>query len=405
MQTLNPGDVEVKKMELRHSNGVLNLVGYVLEFNIFESITAPTIKANMIMHDATGVLDNLMLAFSDVEVEFTSYGGHSMKHKFKVSSINGGSPSDLGKSKDYVVDLVTQDYINSAAANITENFVDLEHEKMIAIIINGYLKSQKKLNFEKTLGVDFVPVTKMKPLQAIDKIRRRSVSLTRKSSSYCFYENLYGYNFTTIEQMMVDGKKSAGDRNFFMNSANKKNFQDSDWRNIIGFNQVSNQNLIQTLAQGGVRNVTWAYNIETGEYKRSDFDLNRDGGAYANPGAYHVSKEVSSRYADTEAVNTLIPINNEIEMARVDKNSFMKPYLMKLLSNIINVHIYGDSTLGAGAVIHVDFPKLDGLSTMTPNELLTGFYLITKIRHIIIPTGKPKYTQSCEILREGFYGD
>ena len=137
MQTLNPGDVEIKKMELRHPNGVLNLVGYVLEFNIFESITSPTIKANMIMHDASGVLDNLMLAFSDVEVEFTSYGGNSMKHKFKVSSVNGGSPGDLGKSKDYVVDLVTQDYINSAAANITENFVMVTFYDLVIIKIRS----------------------------------------------------------------------------------------------------------------------------------------------------------------------------------------------------------------------------------------------------------------------------
>jgi hypothetical protein len=72
---------------------------------------------------------------------------------------------------------------------------------------------------------------------------------------------------------------------------------------------------------------------------------------------------------------------------------------------MMNIHIHGDSVLSAGSVINIDFPVISDITVQKQNKLLSGNYLITKIRHIIIPGGKPKYSQACEVLRTGFIGD
>ncbi len=58
--------------------------------------------------------------------------------------------------------------------------------------------------------------------------------------------------------------------------------------------------------------------------------------------------------------------------------------------------------LTAGSVINIEFPNADGMTEKSTNKMLSGNYLITKIRHIIRPTGQAMYTQACEVLKTGF---
>lgn len=404
MNTLNPGDVHIDTLTLIHPEGRLNLLGYVYDFNIYESLKSPTITADMLVFDGTGLLDNVMLADSRVVIEFTTFMSVTNRFEFVVSHVSGATPGNMSLDKQYKVMLVSEDMINSAAILMTENFIDMNHEDMVKRILGSTLKSKKNFSFEKTRGLDFIQAIKMHPFQAIDLIRRRCVSMASTTSSYCFFENRAGYNLLTMEKIIKDGKADPsvtnGDRAFTFQSSGKTATKYTDWRNIVGLQQVNTQNLTQTLGMGGVRNVAWSYNMLTGEYQRNDFDATR------NPvGGFSLPRTATSRFSGTEARNVMYPVNSEQDQTRVEKASNVTPYVLKMLSNMLNIHIYGDSILTAGSVIHIDMPVLSGMSVHKQNKLLSGAYVITGLRHMLTVTGSPKYMQACEVLREGFGND
>lgn len=417
--TLNPGEVDIKRFELIHSSGKkLNLIGLVQQLDIYESITAPSTTATMLMIDTLGIIDNMTLGYSDVEIEYLSYKGVGdstpAMFKFKITSINNAEKAENGKFKTYTVNMTTKDFVVSASKNLTENFVDMTNDQMLGIVFD-YLKSEKKIRMEKTKGIDTVNVSKLKPFQAIDKIRRRAVSRSNVSSSYCFYEDRLQYVFATVENIIAEGKKdpsvTTGDRNFFLSSINKREASDSDWRVIQGWEHVQSENLLDMVGRGGLVNNSWSFNINTGVFEKYTFNkAQNDGDFTASSETFNLLKTISDELgnpADEHASGsvTLVPITNERESQRVEKNSYLKAYVMKMISNMMNIHIHGDSVLSAGSVINIDFPVISDITVQKQNKLLSGNYLITKIRHIIIPSGKPKYSQACEVLRTGFIGD
>lgn len=401
MNTFNPGDVHIDNLTLIHPEGRMNLLGYVMDINIYESLKAPTITADMTVFDGTGLLDNVMLADARVLIEFTTFMSVPSRFEFVISQVYGAMPGNMSQNKQYKVLMVSDDMIKSASMLMTENFIDMNHETMINNILRGTLKSSKNFGFEKTRGLDFIQAVKMHPFQAIDLIRRRCVGMSSTTSSYCFFENKAGYNLLTMEKIIKDGKAdpsvATGDRNFTFQSSGKTATKYTDWRNIVGLQQINTQNLTQTLGMGGVRNVAWSYNMMTGEYQRNDFNANQDA-----VGGFSVSRATTARFADTEARNVMYAVNSAQDQSRVEKASMVTPYILKMLSNMLNIHIYGDSVLTAGSVINVSMPVLDGLSGVRKNKLLSGAYVITKLRHMLTVTGSPKYMQACEVLKEGF---
>jgi len=168
------------------------------------------------------------------------------------------------------------------------------------------------------------------------------------------------------------------------------------------------------IGSGGLKNNTWSYNVNTGQYTLTSFDKKENDGEFSlNPEAFNLLQTVSDEYgfkgnkngAEASGAEMLVPIKDERENDRIEKTSYIKAYALKMVSNMMNIHIHGDSVLSAGSVIHIDFPKISDVTKHESNQLITGNYLITSIRHIIIPTGRHTYSQACEILRTGFIGD
>lgn len=410
MKKFDPGNVDIKRFQLIHKNGTVDLVGFVTQMDIYESVLSPSIHSILYVYDGAGLIDRVDLAGSDIEIEYSSYDTNTpVLYKFKIGSVGNVKVGPNSSYKTYSIRASSHEQFDAAAKTLTEIYNNAEPEGMVTAILKNYLKTDKKFTFEKTLGVDTVNLTKLKPFQAIDKIRRRAVSRSNKSSSYCFFENRFGYTFATIEHLIAEGKKDptvvTGDRNFTFETVSKVGVDKTDWRNILAAKQVKSQNLFETLAIGGVQNVVWAFNIETGTTDPYKFEKTKDDGQFnIDQESFTLRKDISSKYQgdDMNSVNTIIAIRNEKDLERVKKDNFISPYLSRLMSNILNIDIWGDSALTAGSVINIEFPNADGLTDKSKNKMLSGNYLITQIRHCIIPTGVGRYTQSCEVLKTGF---
>lgn len=400
---IEPSSIVITKLDLVHKAGTLNLLEQLTQFDIMETIKRPCIRAFADVNDATGILANVDIVGCDVELDFYSVDdSNPSSFKFKVSEVS--NVVDLGRSKSYTLDMMSPEYFKAVSTQVTEIFAELEPEKMIQIIVDQNFGTDKKFFYEETKKTDTIPITSMNALQAIDKVRRRCVSKSNKSSSYLFFENQDGFNFATIEEIYRKGKANIGDRVFTTTKFARKEFVDTDWRNVIAYEQVRASNLGETIAMGGMKNKYWAFNLETGEYTPYVFEKSADD---ANPEAFHLRKDLVNDYTpedDTQqAKNRFCVIRNEDDLQRVEKSSSLAGFLPKVLSNMINVHIHGDNLMTAGRVMKLEVVKSSGLSEPQKDEMLSGNYIVGSVRHIIQRNaGILRYTNACELIRPGF---
>lgn len=402
---INPSDVVINNFKLIHKEGEIKLLPLTTQLDIYETIKRPCIRALVNLSDTNGILSKIQLSGSIVELEFYSIDEEQeTKFKFIVDKVS--NVQNESRVTTYTLEMITPEYYTAISTQVTANFTEMEPEKMIAVILKEYMKvNDKKFSFEDTGSLDTVPITNMNALRAIDKIRRRSVSLTNKSSSFLFYENKNGFNFYTIEELYNIGKgdDKIGDRKF-----TTKPFQldsrEVSWRNILGYEQVRVQNLAETISLGGIKNIIWTFNLETGAYTRSVFEKTED---TSTRNESSISTNISAKYSpsdDTEqAKNVFVVIRNENDLQRGEKQSKLAGFLPKILSNIINIHVHGDNLLTAGEVCQMTITAVNEFTTLDEDKMLTGKYIISSVRHIITNNnGVRKYTCACELIKPGF---
>ena len=88
----------------------------------------------------------------------------------------------------------------------------------------------------------------------------------------------------------------------------------------------------------------------------------------------------------------------------------MPYYIAHFLTVVIQITIYGDSTITVGDVINCTFPEADGLTKGEKNPvnedsaMTTGNYMVAKCRHMLTFNEKAEYAQSLELVKDGIGG-
>lgn len=416
-QAINPGQCNITKLHLKPPQGEkINLQGMIAQIDIFESIKYPSTRMLMIMRDSTGLTDKVGIVGSEIEISFSSYnnGAAPVDRKFKIEKLSNVQISENGREKTFVVHCCTSDWLASISSEVTEIYEKMSIENMIVSIYDKYIgpgSDKKKVVIEPTLGVDTVTLTKMNPFQAIDKLRQRAISGKNKSSSYCFFERQNEYVFSTIEKILDEGSKDpavkSGSRNFFLDHVARPHKDKTDWRTILGYEQIKVVDATKFIGLGGLRRKVVSYNLETGEYDEQEFDVLRDTFNISGDSYDGISAELKQLLTSQE-FNTKVsacPIPNGEDIERVKKEAMMTGYVLKLLTNMINIKVNGDSELSVGDVVYLNLPVPDSTTVLEVNEQLSGSYLITKCRHMVKPSGQSEYFQSFELLKAGFLGD
>jgi hypothetical protein len=101
-------------------------------------------------------------------------------------------------------------------------------------ITKSYLGTSKKIDVQQTKGIQKVLVQSQQPFDAISMLRKRSISIDNKSSSYVFFENQEGFHFKTLEKLM---ESDTGDRVFTNDETIRTDIKKPIFRNLIDYEQ------------------------------------------------------------------------------------------------------------------------------------------------------------------------
>jgi hypothetical protein len=410
-------NIKILNLQLSSLDGsrVADISQFVLSFNIFEDILYPTVRANFLINDSIGLLNSFPIIGEElISIEFGQEGfDFTTEYTFHVKSIDNQRNTPQAKGKIYTLECISQEFIDNANKLINGKYEGQSEDVIRAIFENWFPNSFKSLTTgDPTKGVQKLLFSRLRPLMAIDLVRKRAVSQDYLSSSYVFFENKRGFNFCTIEYLMHQLQDNVKDKEFFIDTAQNTSNRNMNTRSIIHFQTVSQVNNTQKLTHGALHNTVKRFDLLTGlttitkwlgVEKQDQFKFASD-----NPKALNTT-QFEDKYNKDAAQALLVPHSSDLPENYIDSSLGARhAYITKLGQNIFQAFVYGDIALTAGDVITINVDNPTGsTSPGENNRLLAGNYLISRLRHIVVngSGGAAKsYYVSMELIK-GFYED
>lgn len=383
-----------------------------LTFNVYEDIMYPCVRADFLISDSIDLVASFPIIGEElIKVEFGQEGfDFTTSYTFHVKSLENQKNTPQSKGKTYTLHCASEEFITNSNQFITDKMQG-NSEDVVRALFKNYMKSTKNVNLgDPTKGVQKLLFSRIRPLQAIDMVRKRSVSAKYISSSYVFFENKRGFNFCTIEYLINQLQDNVNDKQFFVDTGQNTDGRNMNTRSIIDFRNVSQVNNTQKISQGGLNNIVKRFDLLTGKVtstqyinieKQNQFQL-------ADKPLPLNTTQFEQQHNQQPATSFLMPHSSD------NPENFMDTilgsrhaFVTKMAQNIFQVFVYGDIALTAGDVITINVNTPQGSTGPSgDNRLLAGKYLISRLRHIVINGGpNPKsYMVSMELIK-GFYED
>lgn len=402
------GSYKLLGLTLSVDKEALEISPYVARMDIFESILAPTIIAEIIVSDSTGLFSATSLTEEEVCVSFSTYDDTAPLHyRFKVVEVSPVLRAKNDDSISYVLTCMSEELVKST--NLKKPFVrqNIEAEKVVIHMLEKELDTKKDISVEKTQGLHTIS-SKESPFDIIENARNAAISSEFKGSAFVFFENQFGFHFKSIENLIKNGLNRIGDKFFTHTPLAGVDPNGNTWRNIIGLKVIQNSNQNVAMAVGGYRNKVKRFNIVTGKIELFENDAGNMEFVSLNEGSITVSPDVLQEKEGDVGGNIMNLYYEEQEKNFLaEKLNNLPYYLSHFLSVICHITIYGDTTITVGDVITCKIPEMSGIthkSGQPDDPILSGNYLVCKLRHILTFGETPKYFQSLEIVKDGIGG-
>ena len=394
-----------------------DLTALCVQANIYESVLEPCVRAQFEFYDAKGANDKLIFTNKKIVIDFTTNEDNpksAIRYEFYVIGETVRIQSSDDKASIFKVECVTYEAWKSTdIENAPLSEKKLAAENAVKAYLN-IIGSQKPLFAEKTRGLHAFNFTLKKPFECIDEIRLEyAMSQEFKGHAFYFFENKHGFVFKSMEMLIKEGKENIGDKCFLQSTLTNLDVTGAKWRNILTTKliQKGNEGVAKILGAGA--NSVKQYNKVTGQTedfeadpRNLEFETLNKGSASTTLKAQHEKSRDGNKGKVKEI--KFDPTISNIE--RAEKFNHMPYYMAHFLTVIMQITIYGDSTITVGDVIKCQFPEASGLTKGEKNpinedsEMTTGNYMVTKCRHMLTFNEKAEYAQGLELVKDGIGG-
>lgn len=386
-------DVKIKNVSITNhkGNGGVIDMNQIINISIYEDISKPTLYATIGMVDALDLLTKIPI-IGEENVEFTietSGIASPSTFKFKVFQVSDVAAFENNKGLTYTLHCVSEEHLRNTS--ILRSHMSGLINEMVENILTTSLLTKKKFYQEKTVGLELLNLPQLKPLAAIDFLRQRAVGDEHRASPFVFFENQYGFNFSTIKGLFERGLKEVVPigREFFFkqNPMVSPERQRESFRSILNYQLVYNGETYRKLQQGAYKMRTQMFDLATKTFENVDFDLSEKFSSLAPDTKKTIPN--SSDWLNEFAQNIpqlLFGVKDSSKPTTfvVDTLAAKNAFSLLLNDDITRVMVPGDSGLAVGHVVRLNMPEIDGLSGQKKLDLVrTGDYLIVRLRHMI----------------------
>jgi hypothetical protein len=406
----------------------VNITPQVIELNLYESIFAPVLRAELVMNDAIGLFTNFPLTGEEV-VKITyedAKDNFSRTEWFVVESVEDIQISDDNRVASYIINLVSfEAWANSrrtvqrayrgnltdAATDIFKEFIEDEIKKLT---LNNIVKPLTISPSSETDRIMIIP--NLKPFAAIKFISKLIVSST-DDLSYMFYQNSKGYYLRSLEDIFLSNRTAAARLEAKENGykytsdelINNDNYS-NEGRLITNINFNRRHGTLQKIDLGYFQNKYVEINIAQKGYKITETKVedvehispNKFNTTYymnTTPVQNATDKEYSNRTKYVVTTDKEGDISFPVSELR---DRWGKELIEQLaLSQVdLTVTMEGDTSLNVGELFYVEIPEAHGFNKNEEDDLISGYYIITEKRDSILQDGT--FTTSLRIQKDSY---
>lgn len=407
-----------KSRQIDKTNGFLEFVQSV---DIYESIYTPYVVADVGVLDGASLKENLNLSGGeDFKIKFLGYGNDEpIEYNMKLGDISGLITADNLRSKSYKIRMYSGEYVLNSAKVVSRSY-STSTENIVKDIIGSVLESKKNVSVEPTKDLPVVVIPYLNPLSAISFIRQRSVSTNNQASPLLFFENKYGYFFTSVYSIIQAGGAGSNIVDmFFQREAISTNVKGPEGtitdinahKLFYNYTIKTPVDVVSLLQGGGLNSVISDYDINTKTYRRRVYTnkpTNSEFVDFTDGSNSLLTGKISEDYAPFTGKGFLIPFAKYKDTTN-PTNNFMYDSLAEKYSytNLLAqqktyVDIPGNTKITAGSIIELVVPRHDSLfDKKDKNEVESGRYLVSSVRHSINILMDSKYDTHLELIRYG----
>jgi len=399
---------KIKDLTLITKLGSVNITGIYQEINIYDSVFMPCVRGDILIQDAIGLCNKLLLDGSEyISMEITKGEelegeATTFKKTFRIYKLSGRENVNQN-SEMYILYFASDEMIYSEQQKINQSFTGL-YSDIVDVVLKNYLSvSGNKINrIRTTKGIHTVIVPNLSPFDTMDWLSKKAID-SESLPNFLFFENKYGYNFVSLSELIKT--PPIMDINF-----EPKNLLTSGAKEFYGAREakvVGSTDLIENIKNGvyagkfiGIDTLTRKVNINKIDfqqtYGKTDAHLNK----YPNfTGAVNKQNKDSAQMFDSKislyafqsfrGTTPWVQKNDPRTGTIIDDTHayvFQRaPIFANLLQTTIHLNLPGNFGITSGAIINLKMPvkSLKPDAGEAIDETLSGKYIVTAARQMI----------------------
>jgi len=401
---------KIKDLTLITKLGSVNITGIYQEINIYDSVFMPCVRGDILIQDAIGLSNKLLLDGSEyISMEITKgeesgfqSNATTFKKTFRIYKLSGRENVNQN-SELYILYFASDEMIYSEQQKINQSFTGT-YSDIVNVVLKKYLSvpSNKINKITTTKGVHTAIVPNLSPFDTIDWLCKKAID-SESLPNFLFFENKYGYNFISLSELIQN--PPIMDINF-----EPKNFATSGDKEFYGAREakiVSSTDLVENIKNGvyagkfiGIDPLTRKVSINRIDFQQTYGKTKSHLNKYPNfTGAVNKQGKDSAQMFDSKVSlyvfssfrgsSPWIKKNDAITGTIIDDTHayvFQRaPIFANLLQTTIHLNIPGNFGITSGAIINLIMPvkstKPDAGEEI--DETLSGKYIVTAARQVI----------------------
>lgn len=417
-----PGDVLVTKCNVISSNGKQlkdisetpwNYISYTESMGLLHGDTQ-FISGEIVIKDSINILNEMVLVGDEiVELRFRTPQKKEINFTGRVYNINVTKPDDTNRIvtlKFCSAEKIVADQLKLNRAYREVLYSDMAKDLFAPLNAVG----KKKIYAESTKNMGSLIVNNKSPIDIINSITKVSRSDKYMGANYVFFEQSDGmFQFASIESL-VDPSKVSPTITYVMEPPSEK----GDLRKLAGIKKYKVEALPNTITniQSGVYASTLVSNDlmkRKVEFNTFDYDDSYNKYKSVNP------NEVSSGQGKTSLTNnksytqrnssyvTFLPkhygsfdTERNHNDERADSELLRNSQLRQINAIRLQVIVSGDSQRRVGEVVKLKIPTQEEKGGRV-DEILSGRYLVSKIKHII-SSEENGYHTAMQLIKDSY---
>lgn len=397
---------EIISIDVFLKNGQeISLKGLYQEINLYDSIFSSCLTGNVLITDSIGLINSLQfdgqegilikIGKTREEIIFQqSYRIHKLSNRKNINQ----------NSEMYVLHFVSDEFIFSSQLKVNQVFSNTTYSQMAVQVLVNYLGVDKMV-LHNSEGLHTKQMPNLSPLETVTWMAKRALD-KNKSPSFLFFQNRYGYNFVSLNEL-IENKDSIRVTFNPKNLSESENFNE-EFYGARYMSVVNQYDVIDSIQSGVYASSLIGFDPMTRTVKTKDltFSDHYSKNNHLNENSNYVeflNKSNISRIAKTnltshESRKLLYPVSYDRGLSKYiqnnDKNSInyaenpdylleRKAIIKNLMTKRVRVVVPGNFRFTTGQTVLLQYPERQEQTSDNKDESLFGNYLIVGARHII----------------------